>query len=108
VSKSELHGLFKLSGVASGDDALTLGARNAEHLRLKPFSPFSYSSYFEPPVLLWNAKLEKDFMLWSPRLKSLFAETYTFLIFKSSCYRYSRCCVSKNMDLGRKRTRQNW
>jgi hypothetical protein len=31
--------LFKLSGVASKDDALTLGPVNAEHLRLEPFHP---------------------------------------------------------------------
>lgn len=31
--------LFKLSGVASRDDASTLGPVNAEHLRLEPFHP---------------------------------------------------------------------
>jgi hypothetical protein len=63
VSKSELDGLFKLSGVASGDDALTLGLVNAEHLRLEPFSPFSKQSYLGRHYCCRNGKLEKDFML---------------------------------------------
>ena len=65
MTKSELNGLFKLSRVASGDVALTLEPVNAGHLRLE-------RSYLSCCCCSWNGKLEKDFMLWSPWLKSYY------------------------------------
>jgi hypothetical protein len=78
VSKPELNELVQAFWCGLRDDALTLEPVNAEHLRLTRAFSSSQTAIPWVPLLSWNGKLEKDFMLWSSWLKSYLEKVTLF------------------------------